>query len=74
MPATTVNKQFGIGGSHLTGGFHKGPRKEGNAYEAFQAVHSDVINILGILSELIAANGGATAGITVPTQLLTVTT
>lgn len=72
MPAVTVTKQLGIGGSHLVGGFHKGPRKDANLYEAFQAAHSDIINLILVVSELIAADGGTTLGIVVPSRLLTV--
>lgn len=75
MPAAKVTKQFGIGGSHLTGGFHKGPRNDANAYEALQAGHSDMINVHLILSSLIAgATGvlGGASGIILTDRLLTV--
>jgi len=72
MPAATVTKQFGIGGSHLTAGFHGGPRADANAYEALQAIQSDIINLILVVSELIAADGGVTLGITVPSRLITV--
>ncbi len=72
MPAVTVPKQFGIGGSHLIGGAHKGPRAEPNLYQAFQATSSDIINLILVVSELIAADGNTTLGIVVPSRLLTV--
>lgn len=72
MPAATVTKQFGIGGSHLTGGFHKGPRNDANLYEALQAVFSDLINVRLMVSAIIDANGGATTGLTLADQLLLV--
>lgn len=75
MPAAKVTKQFGIGGSHLTGGSKGGPRKDANAYEALQAGHSDMINIHLVLSSLIAgATGvlGGASGIILTDRLLTV--
>ena len=62
MPAATVTKQFGIGGSHLTGGSHGGPRGDANAYEAILASSSDMINVHLILSGLIAGGVGVVAG------------
>ena len=72
MPAATISKQFGIGGAQLTGGFHGGDRDKANAYEGLQAIQSDIINLILVVSELIAADGGVTTGITVPTRLITV--
>lgn len=72
MPAATVTKQFGIGGSHLIGGSHKGPRKDANLYESLQAIFSDVINVRLMVSALIDANGGATSGLSLADQLLLV--
>ncbi len=75
MPAATVTKQFGIGGSHLTGCSKGGPRTDANAYQALQAGHSDIINIHLVLSSLIAgATGvlGGASGIILTDRLLTV--
>ena len=72
MPAVTVSKQLGIGGSQLIGGSKGGPRQDANLYQAFQAAHSDIINLILAVSELIAADGGTTLGIVVPSRLLTV--
>ena len=62
MPAAKVTKQFGIGGSHIIGGFHGGPRGDANAYEALQAGHSDMINVHLVLSGLIAGALGVLGG------------
>lgn len=72
MPAATVTKQFGIGGSHLTGGSKGGPRTDANTYEALQAIFSDVINVRLMVSALIDANGGVTTGLSLADQLLLV--
>lgn len=72
MPAATVTKQFGIGGSHLTGGSKGGPRNDANAYEALQAIFSDLINVRLMVSALIDADGATTSGLTLADQLLLV--
>lgn len=75
MPSAKVTKQFGVGGSHITGGKNGGPRTDANTYQAFQAGHSDMINVHLVLSSLIAgATGvlGGASGIVLADRFLTV--
>lgn len=71
MPAITVPKQFGQGLADLFHGNKTGPSTRPHLRQVLNALNSDIIDIRGVVSELIAANGGATTAITLSSKLVT---